>query len=231
MRAERSADRIDRRLVAPLTEVWNRLERQHNSYSRRREGVLRRRAPEYDEWWLGRGLFSDRERPGWDAELDEIAALFGALPPARTLDIACGTGFITRHLPGQIVGLDQSASMLAIARGRMPDTEFVVGDALALPFADESFERVHASFFYCHLEEPERIRFLAEARRVASELIIFGSRAEAGEAFERWEERELKDGSRWPVFKRVFEPQALAREVAGDVLHAGRWFVVVRSTT
>jgi SAM-dependent methyltransferase len=190
-----------------------------------------RRAPEYDEWWLGRGPFFDRERPGWDAELDEIAALFGALPPVRTLDIACGTGFITRHLPGQIVGLDQSAAMLEIARDRIPEAEFVVGDALALPFADESFERVHASFFYCHLEEPERTRFLAEARRVAPELIIFGSRAGGGEPLERWEERELRDGSRWPVFKRVFEPEVLARELSGRVLHAGRWFVVVRSTT
>ena len=37
----------------------------------------------------------------------------------------------------------------------------------------------------------------------------------------------LQDGSRWPVFKRVFEPEALADELGGEVLHAGRWFVVV----
>jgi demethylmenaquinone methyltransferase/2-methoxy-6-polyprenyl-1,4-benzoquinol methylase len=191
-----------------------------------------RRAPEYDDWWLGRGLFAARERPGWEAELDEVAALLGALPPVRTLDIACGTGFITRYLPGDVVGLDQSASMIAIARDRLPNAGFIVGDALALPFPDESFARVHASFFYCHLEEPERLRFLAEARRVARELIVFGSRPGADEEpLERWEERTLEDGSRWPVFKRVFEPQALANELAGDVLHAGRWFVVVRSTT
>jgi SAM-dependent methyltransferase len=191
-----------------------------------------RRAPEYDDWWLGRGLFAGRDRPGWEAELDEVAALLGALPPVRTLDIACGTGFITRHLPGEVVGLDQSASMIAIARDRVPGAEFVAGDALALPFPDNSFERVHASFFYCHLEEPQRLRFLAEARRIAPELIVFGSRPGADdEAHERWEERILEDGSRWPVFKRVFEPEALASELGGDVLHAGRWFVVVRATT
>ena len=188
-----------------------------------------RRAPEYDDWWLGRGLFTDRERPGWEAELDQVAVQLGALAPVRTLDIACGTGFITRHLPGPVVGLDQSASMIAIARRRLPDAEFVVGDALALPFANASFERVHASFFYCHLEEAERSRFLDEARRVAPELIVFGSRAEPGEPLERWEERVLTDGSRWPVFKRVFDPEALAAELDGEVLHAGRWFVVVRS--
>jgi len=189
-----------------------------------------RRAPEYDDWWLGRGLFAGRRRPGWEAELDQVASTLGALPPRRTLDVACGTGFITRHLPGEIVGLDQSASMIAIARDRLPGAEFVVGDALALPFPARSFGRVHASFFYCHLEEPDRIRFVEEARRVAPELIVFGSRpGAADEPLERWEERVLQDGSRWRVFKRVFEPEELADELAGEVLHAGRWFVVVRS--
>lgn len=188
-----------------------------------------RRAPEYDDWWLGRGLFADRERPGWEAELGELGALLEALPPLRTLDIACGTGFITRHLPGEVVGLDQSASMIAIARARLPQTEFVIGDALELPFGNQSFGRVHASFFYCHLEEPERLRFLAEAERVAPELIVVGSRPGPNEPLERWEERILVDGSRWPVFKRVFEPALLADELDGDILHAGRWFVVART--
>ena len=189
-----------------------------------------RRAPEYDDWWLGRGLFAERDRPGWEEELDEVAGVLGALPPARTLDIACGTGFITQHLPGDVVGLDQSASMIAIASDRLPDAEFVVGDALELPFPDASFGRVHASFFYCHLEQRERIRFLAEARRVAPELIIFASRPGPDEPLERWEERVLLDGSRWPVYKRVFEPETLAGELGGEVLHAGRWFVVARAT-
>jgi ubiquinone/menaquinone biosynthesis C-methylase UbiE len=190
-----------------------------------------RRAPEYDDWWLGRGLFTGRERPGWEEELDEVAALLGALPPAKTLDIACGTGFITQHLPGEVVGLDQSASMIAIARDRLPQAEFVVGDALELAFPDASFGRVHASFFYCHLEDPERLRFLSEARRVAPELIIFASRPGPDEPLERWEERVLQDGSRWPVFKRVFEPETLAGELGGEVLHSGRWFVVARTAT
>jgi SAM-dependent methyltransferase len=189
-----------------------------------------RRAPEYDDWWLGRGPFAVRERPGWESELAEVAAVLGALPPARTLDIACGTGFITQHLSGEVVGLDQSAAMLAIARERLPRAEFVVGDAFDLPFADDTFGRVHASFFYCHLEEPDRARFLAEARRVAPELIVFASRPGPGEPLERWEERVLQDGSRWDVFKRVFEPETLAGELGGEMLHAGRWFVVARST-
>ena len=74
------------------------------------------RAPEYDEWYEGTGRFAERDRPGWRELLGELADTIRALPPARTLDVACGTGYATRWLPGEITGLDQSANMLAIAR-------------------------------------------------------------------------------------------------------------------
>jgi len=183
------------------------------------------RAPYYDDWWIG----AARDRPGWAEEIEGAMATVASLPAARTLDIACGTGYLTQHLPGEVVGLDQSESMLAEARRRLPEGEFVPGDALSLPFPDGSFERIFTSYFYCHLVEDERVRFLAEARRVAPELVVLGSRQEDGEWSERWENRPLKDGSTWPVFKRVFDPDALAAELDGEVLHVGRWFVVVRS--
>ena len=189
-----------------------------------------RRAYEYDDWWLGRGLYAGRERPGWDDEVDVLAELIASLPPARTLDVACGTGFLTRHLRGDVVGLDQSERMLSVAREQVPAAEFVHGDALALPFEDGSFDRVFTSYFYCHLEEEERERFLAEARRVADELVVVASVPGTGDPVERYEERVLKDGSRWTVFKRVFTGEELAAELGGgEVLHEGRWFVVVRA--
>jgi SAM-dependent methyltransferase len=86
-----------------------------------------RRAGEYDDWWLGTGLFAERARPGWAAEVEQLVELVEALPPARTLDIGCGTGFLTRHLPGEVVGLDQSARMLEVAR----HTRFFSGRGLA----------------------------------------------------------------------------------------------------
>jgi demethylmenaquinone methyltransferase/2-methoxy-6-polyprenyl-1,4-benzoquinol methylase len=189
-----------------------------------------RRAFEYDDWWLGQGLYADRDRPGWEEELDVLAGVIAALPPARTLDVACGTGFLTAHLRGDVVGLDQSERMLAVAREQVPGAQFVQGDALALPFEDGAFERVFTSYFYCHLEEPERERFVGEARRLAPELVIVASVPGAGDSLERWEERVLKDGSRWTVFKRVFTGEQLGAELGGgEVLHEGRWFVVVRA--
>jgi ubiquinone/menaquinone biosynthesis C-methylase UbiE len=189
-----------------------------------------RRADEYDDWWLGRGLYAGRERPGWEDELETLAGLVAGLPPVRTLDVACGTGFLTRHLRGEVVGLDQSERMLSVAREQVPGAEFVRGDALELPFEDGTFDRVFTSYFYCHLEQDKRERFLTEARRVAPELVVVGSRHQPGTEATRYEERVLKDGSRWTVFKRVFTGAQLAAELGGgEVLHEGHWFVVVRA--
>jgi SAM-dependent methyltransferase len=189
-----------------------------------------RRALEYDDWWLGEGLYAERVRPGWDEELTTLRNVIAGLPPVRTLDVACGTGFLTRHLRGDVTGLDASERMLVVARAQAPTARFLRGDVLNLPFDDESFDRVFTSYFYCHLDEVERERFLAEARRVAPELFVVGSRWNEQDPRERWEQRRLKDGSRWTVYKRVFTGTGLAAELGGgDVLHEGRWFVVVRA--
>ncbi|MGB8003488.1 MAG: class I SAM-dependent methyltransferase [Gaiellaceae bacterium] len=188
-----------------------------------------RRAAEYDDWWLGRGLFEERERPGWDEEVDRLADAIAGLPPLRTLDVACGTGFLTRHLQGEVVGLDASERMLAEARKQVSGARFVQGNALSLPFADGAFDRVFTSYFYCHLEPEERARFLAEARRVAPELVVVASIRGAGDEAERWEERQLKDGSLWTVYKRVFEGEDLAAELGGELVFKGDWFLVARA--
>jgi demethylmenaquinone methyltransferase/2-methoxy-6-polyprenyl-1,4-benzoquinol methylase len=189
-----------------------------------------RRAPEYDEWYLGSGRFAERDRPGWDQEIEALRRTLEALPPARTLDVACGTGFLTRHLPGEIVGLDQSESMLDEARRQAPNATYVQSDALVLPFQDGSFGRVFTGHFYGHLEEPEREAFLDEARRVAPELVIVDSAIQPDVAVEEWQERILNDGTRWEVFKRYFAPEALAAELGGgSTVFAGRWFVAVRA--
>jgi ubiquinone/menaquinone biosynthesis C-methylase UbiE len=189
------------------------------------------RAREYDEWWLGTGRFASRRRPGWDEAREALEGAIEALPPARTLDVACGTGFMTQHLRGEVVALDQSEAMLEVARGRLPEAETVQGDALELPFPDGSFDRVFASYFYCHLEEPERVRFLDGARRVAPELVIVGSVQRNGIPAVRWEERVLNDGSTWEVYKRYFQAETLLEELGGArvVFEYPEFFLMVAS--
>jgi demethylmenaquinone methyltransferase/2-methoxy-6-polyprenyl-1,4-benzoquinol methylase len=195
-----------------------------------------RRAREYDDWWLGTGLFAARDRPGWDAEVAQLIEVVEGLPPTRVLDVACGTGFLTQHLRGDVVAIDQSPRMVALTAARVPNADVRRGDAVPLPFPDRAFDRVFTSHFYGHLLPEERRRFVAEARRVGGRLVVVDSALRPDIDAEEWQERRLNDGSRHRVYKRFFEPRELADELAGEpgggrgeVLHAGRWFVVVEA--
>jgi len=188
------------------------------------------RAAEYDDWYLGKGLFAERDRPEWEAEVSQLTAVIASLPTARTLAVACGTGFLTKHLRGGVVALDQSERMLEQTAAQAPRTTVVRGDALSLPFPDASFDRVFTGHFYGHLRDDDRRRFLAEAARVANELVVVDASRAAAEVDEAVQERVLNDGSRWEVYKRWFTGDELVEELgAGTVLHDGHWFVVVRS--
>jgi demethylmenaquinone methyltransferase/2-methoxy-6-polyprenyl-1,4-benzoquinol methylase len=187
-----------------------------------------RRAAEYDDWWLGRGLYAELDRPGWHEEVQRVCEVVYGLEPGRVLDVACGTGFLTQHLRGEVVGLDQSPAMVAVASARLSGARVVQGDAVPLPFADGELDRVFTGHFYGHLLPGERERFLAEARRVASELVVVDSALREDVDAEEWQERVLNDGTRHRVYKRYFTGAGLADELGGgDVLHNGSWFVVV----
>ena len=189
------------------------------------------RAPEFDDWYLGRGMYASLDRPGWHGDVAALQDVVAALTPARVLDVACGTGFLTRHLRGSVTGLDQSEAMLGIARERAPDVRFVLGDGLAPPFDDGAFERVFTGHFYGHLQEEQRTAFLARAGRLARELVVVDAARREGIPEEGWQDRVLSDGSRHRVFKRYFTGEGLARELGGGrILHDGPWFVVVQSS-
>ena len=193
------------------------------------EPYYERRSAEYDDWYLGAGLFAVRDRPGWDEELRELEAVIASLAPCSTLDVACGTGFITRHLPGRVVAVDASAAMLAESRTRHTHP-LVRADAFALPFRDDSFDRVFTGHLYGHLYPDQRARFLAEARRLAPELVVLDAALHDGVEPEQIQERILNDGSSHRVFKRYFTAGQLADELGeGRVVFDGRWFVVVSS--
>jgi ubiquinone/menaquinone biosynthesis C-methylase UbiE len=191
-----------------------------------------RRAPTYDDWYLGRGRYGGRDAGGWNAELARLIDVITSLPAARTLDVACGTGFLTRHLRGDVVGLDASATMLDVARRQAPRATYVQGDAFALPFPNESFHRVFTGHFYGHLAPDQRDLFLAEARRVARELVVVDAAMRPEHIEEEIQSRVLPDDSTWPVLKRYFTVDRLAAELGGgEILYDGEWFVVVKSAS
>jgi ubiquinone/menaquinone biosynthesis C-methylase UbiE len=190
-----------------------------------------RRAREYDDWWYGTGLFTGRDRPGWTHETARLIEVLATLPAAHVLDVACGTGFLTRHLRGEVVAIDQSPEMVRVAAARMPHARVVQGDAVPLPFVDGMFDRIVTGHFYGHLLPDERAAFVAEARRVGGELVVVDTAQRPGVPEEEWQERVLDDGSRHRVFKRFLTGERLRAELgAGETLHEGDWFVVYRCT-
>jgi len=179
------------------------------------------RAQEYDEVWQSTELRGP--------EIEGLVARVAALPPARTLDVACGTGFLSQHLPGEVTLLDASNEMLAIASARVPEAVTVQSDALSLPFDDASFDRVFTSHFFGHLRPAERMRFLTEARRVASEIVVVDQTA-GPEHREGMEARKLNDGTEHEIYKTYFSADSLLAELDdAELLHSGRVFLMVRS--
>jgi ubiquinone/menaquinone biosynthesis C-methylase UbiE len=193
------------------------------------EAYYERRSAEYDDWYVGTGLFVDRDRPGWEGELTAVQRAVRSLPSGRTLDVACGTGFITRHLRGWVVGTDSSPGMLAESRARH-EHPLVRADAFSLPFRSDSFDRVFTGHFYGHLEADRRTAFLAECRRLAPELVVLDAARRDDVEPEQVQERVLKDGSSHRVFKRFLTASQLSSELGGGrALFEGRWFVMIGS--
>ena len=172
-----------------------------------------RRAPEYDE------TSYELMRSGGEAgDLDRLEGFVAEIPPGRILDIACGTGWLTRLLRGDVVGLDQSEAMLRIARERVPEARFVRATAPPVPFENDSFDVALAAHIYSHLEsKDERRALVSEALRVAPRLLVIEQAWRPGLPEETWEERTLRDGSRHQVFKRYFTAERLATELGGSV--------------
>jgi demethylmenaquinone methyltransferase/2-methoxy-6-polyprenyl-1,4-benzoquinol methylase len=132
----------------------------------------------YDELSAALSFWQD---PRWRRALvSEIAPA----PGQRILDVATGTGMVAAELLARaadctVVGLDQSAEMLARARARFDAgadsgrVELVTGEAESLPFADASFDALTFTYLLRYVDDPpatmrELARVLRPGARIAS---------------------------------------------------------------
>src|SRR5215475_5146704 len=109
----------------------------------------------------------------YSRRLVEVA---GIKPGDRVLDVACGTGVVTRLVAnkigsaGQVVGLDLNAGMLARARASAETTaaiEWRLGSATDMPFADATFDCIlcqHGLQFI-----PDKAAAMSEMHRVLAD--------------------------------------------------------------
>ncbi len=128
-------------------------------------------APRYDRFTRAFSFGMDRR---WKGEL--MAWVTQTLAPdARVLDLACGTGDLafaaaTRAARGEVVGIDTSASMIAIARDRARSeaphgkVRFAVGDISSLAEESASVDAVTAGYALRNVPDYERV--IAEVARV-----------------------------------------------------------------
>ncbi len=87
----------------------------------------------------------------------------------RVLDLGCGVGAMTGQLRKYFSGVrlfavDIEMSQLRVAQANHPIAVYVQADAAALPFRDETFDRIHASWLLEHVSSP--VNVLQEVRRV-----------------------------------------------------------------
>ena len=112
---------------------------------------------------------STYDRPGnrlVSVEQPAVWSLLDRLPRGRVLDAGCGTGRHTRRLLDlghQVVGLDSSPEMVALARVDLPDVPFVYGDLSAVPLASSSFDLAVCGLVF---------EYVADIRPVLAELAV-----------------------------------------------------------
>lgn len=104
------------------------------------------------------------------------AAALGLRPGERVLDVGAGTGASAAELArsgAYVVGTDLSLGMLAVGRRQRPELPLLAGDALALPFADASFDAVTISFTLRNLVDPiAGLRELLRVTRPGGRLVV-----------------------------------------------------------
>ena len=88
---------------------------------------------------------------------------------ARVVEIGCGDGHVAAYLAAQgllVEGVDLSPEMVRVAKGGYPHLEFYVGDALALPFGDASFDAIVAFYSIVNLNAHDCLVAFREFARV-----------------------------------------------------------------
>ena len=99
--------------------------------------------------------------------IETCARLAGFKPGMRVADLGCGSGVFSDLLREQgydVVGLDISPKLIALAREKYPKVEFFEGDVEQLPFPDGSLDGILLSGLVHHLPDP--VRCASEVFRV-----------------------------------------------------------------
>ncbi|GIO12332.1 hypothetical protein J19TS2_18870 [Cohnella xylanilytica] len=160
-----------------------------------------RQADSHDERVRGQGPGDEGRRfADYSTALQLVVDWIDPRPGERGLDIGTGTGnlaglFLEKGV--QMAGIDQSKEMLRRCRSKFPSMETKLGNFLAIPYLDHSFDFAASSYALHHLDEEQKPLALAEIRRVLKPhgtICIADLMFENEDARGRYLERLRRDG-------------------------------------
>lgn len=210
----------------------------------------RARAPEYDEWWQGRGRYDRGEEQAqeWARQVATVDAALAAFDPrGDVLELAGGTGWWTERLArtaDHLTVVDASPEVLALNRERVgrSDVDYVVADVFSWR-PQRSFDVVFFSFWLSHVPRGRFSAFWALVRACLvpqGRAFLVDNRNDPTPGFtgkdpyvvERGPDlhlRRLGDGSEYRVVKVLYEADelhALLEAEGWDAsIDATDWFV------
>jgi SAM-dependent methyltransferase len=120
--------------------------------------------PGYARW---SATYDDSGNPLIHVEQPAVWSIFDRVARGAALDAACGTGRHARRLVElghNVVGVDGSSEMLAVAKRSVPDADFCEGDLYSLPLESASVDLVVCALALEHV--PDLVRAIAELSRV-----------------------------------------------------------------
>ena len=184
-----------------------------------------------DKALLGREGFAsgadlyERARPGYSGEsVAHLVSVLGIGPGRRVLDVASGTGKLTRELMATgatCVAAERSASMRGSFARAVPGVAQVGADALALPFGDGTFDAVTVAQAFHWFATVEAVEEFARVLRPGGGLgLVWNERDESDPLV-----AELTRVSRWDVH----QPYPVGRDFGAVVDASGRFGPVTRS--
>jgi SAM-dependent methyltransferase len=193
----------------------------------------------------------ERHRPGWPPEaVDRALGELGLGPEATLVDLAAGTGKLTRALvarAARVVAVEPSDNMLRRLRELVPEAEAVAGTADAIPLDDRAADGVLVAEAFHWFATPEAVAEIARVLRPGGGLALLWNlydwrddgpwservAAVLGEHLtpavraidrnrpETW--RAAFDGAPFEPFQQFDVPHELRTDVDGLVAHVGTW--------
>lgn len=147
----------------------------------------------YESWY-------HTPRGGWIGDC-EFALLMRMMHPANNsslLNVGCGTGYFSRRFAQsglRVTGIDPDNEMIAFAQTRDGTVNYMLGDALSLPFTDRSFDYCTAITSLCFIDDP--VHALREMLRITRYNVTLGLLNRDSRLYKHKHGRGGYQGARW----------------------------------